>query len=251
MAERVLHPMRIRRLQVAKVADLSPSLRRVWLAGDLADFPYGHFSPGDHVRLILPENGELVLPQVVDNRVVRVPGIGPTRDYTPRTVDADGLVIDMVTSHDGPAARWAAAAQVGDEIGVGGPRASVLMPADREHYVVVADATALPAAARWVEGAPAAARLTLLLHAPGNEHYLDEVDRSRVGAHWCATEAEVLDRLRDLDLTSAFVWAAGEAQWMVQVREVLSERHVRRPDRKVVGYWRRGEAGFDHHTDLG
>ena len=91
MAQRVLHPMKIRRLRVAKVKNLSPSLRRLSLHGDLDDFPTGLFSPGDHVRLILPgDTGQLVLPQVENDRVVRVPGIGPARDYTPRGRRAGG-----------------------------------------------------------------------------------------------------------------------------------------------------------------
>ena len=106
MAQRVLHPMKIRRLRVAKVKNLSPSLRRLSLHGDLDDFPTGLFSPGDHVRLILPgDTGQLVLPQVENDRVVRVPGIGPARDYTPRALSAEGLVIDMLTSHNGPVGR--------------------------------------------------------------------------------------------------------------------------------------------------
>ena len=251
MAQRVLHPMKIRRLRVAKVKNLSPSLRRLSLHGDLDDFPTGLFSPGDHVRLILPgDTGQLVLPQVENDRVVRVPGIGPARDYTPRALSAEGLVIDMLTSHNGPAARWAAAASVGDEIGVGGPRASMLMPTDREHYVVVADATALPAAARWVEQAPLVARITLLLQAPGQERYLDEVDTSRVTSYWSSTPTPALNRLRALNLAGAFVWAAGEAHWMISIRELLAQREVRRPDRKISGYWRLGEAGFDHHTPI-
>lgn len=81
----------------------------------------------------------------------------PGRDYTPRYFDPQSgeLSIDFVLHGDGVASSWAAQAQPGDDLKIGGPRGSFLVADDYDHYVLLGDETALPAIGRWLEAMPA------------------------------------------------------------------------------------------------
>lgn len=116
-----------RKMQVVSTHNLTPSMRRVRLAGeDLERFSRN----GLHMRLLFPpagsaspswpqigRNGDAVWPDDENRPVARV--------YTIRTIDvAAGLIdVDMVL-HEGdayPGAGWAARAKPGDIVGMTGP----------------------------------------------------------------------------------------------------------------------------------
>lgn len=83
------HETRCRALQVLRVTQPGPQLRRITLGGDgLADFVSLSFD--DHVKLLLPVAG-------------CAEPVG--RDYTPRHFDASALelTIDFALHGDGPA----------------------------------------------------------------------------------------------------------------------------------------------------
>src|SRR5699024_4208565 len=121
-----------------------PRFVRVTLGGDeLAGFSAP--GPADHVKLFFP-----------------VPGGEPvSRDYTPfafRADDSGGPELDIdfylhhsADSQGGPAISWATAAKPGGPIRIGGPRGSHLAPGDADDGILVADETALPAGARWLD----------------------------------------------------------------------------------------------------
>ena len=87
---RVMHEIKRRRLEVLRVVDLTPRMRRITLGGpELAGFV--SLGTDDHVKLLFPQNAAeqaaletLVLGAGKDN--------GPMpamRDYTPRRYDLD------------------------------------------------------------------------------------------------------------------------------------------------------------------
>lgn len=256
MVERIRHELHVRAATVAYVVDLAPRMRRVGVAlsPGAAPVPWTHLAVGDHVKLAFPDaTGDLRLPAQ--------PGVRPgpdtprpiLRDYTVRAVpDAGHVVFDFVLHGDGPASGWASAAKPGSPLGVLGPRGSRVMPGDRPRYLCLVDATALPAAARWLEELPADAVVDIAVEGhpdticalpdrPGATFtHVEGTDGSGLVAH-------LADRR---PVAGDLVWAAGETSSMLAVRRAAGELGVARGDLDVQGYWKHGVAGRDHHAPL-
>ena len=130
-----LEPRR-RSLTVSQVEHITPKMKRiVFTSEDLHDF--NSPSPDDHIKVFLPSsNGERNM-----------------RDFTPRAFDpaAKTLVLDFALHQSGPATEWAAQAQVGAGLEIGGPRGSTVVPDDFDWYLLIGDETALPSIGRRVE----------------------------------------------------------------------------------------------------
>ncbi|ADV65964.1 siderophore-interacting protein [Deinococcus maricopensis] len=246
------HPVQLRLLDVKAVQDLTPRLRRVTLTGDALD---GFRSEGadDHVKLFFPAPGE---------RTPHLPTFGPTgptfpegvtpparRDYTPRQYrpDVHELDIDFVLHGDGPGATWAANAQPGDRLGVGGPRGSTLVTYDFDWYLLAGDEAALPAIARRLEELPAGAHATVLLEVHDATDELPLTTSADARVRWLhrapaapGTTTLLLDALRDLHLPDGdgFVWVGTETTQATAIRHHLTdERGLPSDWVRAVGYW--------------
>lgn len=260
----VMHPLAPRILRVGRVEELSPRVRRVVLTGERAgDIPYLQWSPGDHVKLSLPDAaGAVSVPRIEEGRAVWEGFRAETRDYTIRSVDAVAgeLTIDGILHDHGPAGRWFSAAAPGDHIGILGPRGSHVYPSDYGHYLLVADETAMPALGRWLEQ-PMSGRVSVVTVSDRADIYplptlippamidwrcrIAPLDASRPALF----AAEVVDALLASPAQDdVFVWAAGEADSMRAVRRVLRESGLSKDAFDVDGYWRQGVANLDHHT---
>jgi NADPH-dependent ferric siderophore reductase len=258
--ELVKHPMRVRTLEVRGVKQTGPIYQLITLGGDdLADFET--LSPTDHVGLVPPTGSELVLPQVIDDRLSWPDGDrAPMREYTVRRFDQAKRELDVrVLLHgDGPVSRWAAEAKVGDQVGVTGPRASKVMPDGFSNYLLVGDLTAVPAIARWLSVLPEGAMAQVLIAARSEDDVVELTCAEPIWVLWLTDlsipEADYLPlALEHLKLYSedTFAWAAGEAVAMKEVRRVLLEDHGLPPGNvKVTGYWRREQPDFDYDAPL-
>lgn len=249
--EPLYHPLRARRITVKSIEGRSSTLLDFEFTGELDGFPFQHFAPTAHVRLVFPDgNGQLRMPTVVNDRLVLPEGERPIiRDYTPRFFSAGQLVIEMLRGHDGPASRWAENARPGDTIGLLGPRKSTVMP-EVSSYVLVADPSAIPSLCRWLEEAPQDSSITAIVHAAPSERP-ELPTRNNSVVHWAETSSQVCGLLASTDVADdTFAWAAGEAGLMRTVRDQFNEIGIPRESRKITGYWRRGEAGFDHHVKI-
>eukprot|EP01034_Spumella_vulgaris_P031857 gene31857-39354_t len=138
--QRVRHELKIRQVEVLRVRAIGSHFRAITFGGPaLQDFHSASFD--DHVKFIL--------------------GDGPDaarRDYTPRSFDpvAGELLIEFALHGDGPCAAWAAQAAPGQQVTIGGPRGSLIIPVDYEWHLLVGDETGLPAIARRLEELPRA-----------------------------------------------------------------------------------------------
>ncbi|RYY64879.1 MAG: siderophore-interacting protein, partial [Comamonadaceae bacterium] len=172
MPQRVRHPLRFRALEVRTVQRITPHLVRVTLGGDALD---GFSSPGfdDHVKLVLPDavTGVLTVPTLsAEGAPIWPPGPKVIlRDYTPRRFDAAArtLEIDFALHEAGPATRWAEQAAPGQQVGIGGPRGSFIVPMNFDWHLLVGDETALPAIGRRLAELPAGARALVLAEVDG------------------------------------------------------------------------------------
>ncbi|PVZ14833.1 siderophore-interacting protein [Actinomycetospora cinnamomea] len=251
----VEHPeqaRRPRRVEVVDVDDPTPRMRRVRLAGDLADLAVS--GPTDHVKLFFPPAPGQEPPEpAFSTRGLVAPPAGaprPYREYTLRRHDAAAGTVDVDFVRHG---RGLAGAWIEDPRGalwLLGPRSSAVVD-PRDWYLLGGDETALPALARWIERLPAVpVHVVVEVADVAEEAYLGEVPahvtvdwRHRVGAAPGTTT--LLD-----DAVAAFTPPMGEGfAWMGAEAGTL--RPVRRRLRAILptaavdldGYWRRGVEG--------
>lgn len=247
---RVRHRLVPRQLQVKRVLDLTPKMRRITLAGaDLTGFASP--SADDHVKLFFPLPGEdrPRMPAFGGEPTSLPEGglLSPARDYTPRRYDPRGgeLDIDFVLHGAGPAASWAAQAAAGQWIGVGGPRGSSIPPNDFDAYVLAGDETALPSIARRLEELPAKAPVIVIAEVENADEQQALPLNTRVyWLHRNGSEpgARLERAMRNLDLPEGdcYVWLAAESRRAMAIRDhLVDERGHPEAWIKAVGYWKK------------
>lgn len=244
---RVMHEIKRRRLQVVRVVDLTPRMRRITLGGpELAGFV--SLGTDDHVKLFFPQNAAeqatletLVIGAGKDN--------GPMpamRDYTPRRYDLDTLEldIDFVLHGDGPAATWAEQARPGQFLHIGGPRGSMIVPDMFDSYLLIGDETALPAIARRLEGLAANRQALVIVEVENGAEQQRLESAAQVNVIWVLREGgrnNLLTTVKELQVPSGnlYAWVATESKVSRQIRRVLLDEHgLDEPFVKAVGYWR-------------
>lgn len=252
--QRVRHETRMRLLEVTAITDLSTTMRRFTLKGDMAGFT----SPGhaDHIKaFFFPEGVEPKLAPIGPQGAEFAENERPQmRDYTPRRYDVDAgtLDLDFVLHGDGPASDWAARARIGDKLVIGGPRGSLIVPAAFDWYLLAGDESAIPAIARRIEELPAGARVIAVIEIdafaeqlpfPGAADVsLNYVCRNGVAA---GRTSLILDRIKTMRFPqgTAYAFVAGEASMAKAVRAHLTEARGFDPDHvKAAGYWVLGKA---------
>ncbi|MET9224610.1 siderophore-interacting protein [Lentzea sp. NPDC003310] len=261
-----VHTIALRELEVARVVDVTPGLRRVTLTGDQlgsfvgADgttFPaFAGDGFDDSVRLIFPYPGESepVVPVYKDGKF-RWPADPPAlwRVYTVRRYDeqARELDIDFVKHGVGVATTWAYRAKPGDRLHVGGPSASSGWPEGYDWFLVVGDDTAVPAIDRMLRELPDGVQAEVYVEVAEDSHRVDFPQRPGVEVTWVVrdgapsgTKSLLLQAIHDAGRRegSMFAWLAGEQSVVRDLRRYLvEERGVDKADIDFTGYWRRTE----------
>ncbi len=241
---RVSHEIKRRKLEVLRVTDVTPKMRRVTLHGpDLTGFI--SLGTDDHVKLIFATTPEEQA--ALENFVPGSPSDGPKpvmRDYTPRRYDpASGeLDIDFVLHGEGPAATWAEQAEPGQFLHIAGPRGSMIVPDIFDSYLLIGDETALPAIARRLEGLPAnrSALVVVEVADQGEQQVFDS--QAQVDVIWIVRgEQNLLDVTRRLEMPEGklYAWVATESGLSRKLRRVLlDEFGLEEEFVKAAGYWR-------------
>ncbi|WJF90262.1 siderophore-interacting protein [Paraburkholderia bonniea] len=259
---RVRHTLKTRLLQVKRVSHVTPKLVRVTFGGEaLHDFESASFD--DHLKVFFPPEGAapFALPHagpdglVFDDSQPR-PAM---RDFTPRRYDQAACELDLEFAlHDaGPATRWAAQATVGQYLGIGGPRGSMIIPTEFDWHWLIGDETALPAIARRLEELPASAQVYTVIEIADPSCQVSFTTQARLHATWLPRNAAdaaspLVAALRQLPQPSGegYVWAAGEAAAMRAVRQYLrDERGIDKSRIRAAAYWRRGAEGVHEVLD--
>jgi NADPH-dependent ferric siderophore reductase len=234
---RLRHDTRRRTLTVAAIDHLGRHMRRmVFTAPELHDFVSA--AADDHIKLFFAgPDGATVM-----------------RDFTPRRFDttAGTLTIDFALHEAGPATQWAAAAQVGDTLDIGGPRGSAVVPDDFDWYLLIGDESAIPAIGRRVEELrPGVPVITLgVVNGPDDRQRF--ATRAAWTGHWVHRDAQpaddatlLLGALQDIALPAGegYVWIAAETTVARALRaHVLDTLGHPREWTKAAGYWTRGQA---------
>lgn len=241
---RVMHEIKRRRLEVLKVLDITPRMRRITVGGpQLAGFV--SLGSDDHIKLLFPQNA--AEQAALDNPAFSIKGDGPQpamRDYTPRRFDlATGeLDIDFVLHGDGPASTWAEQAEVGQYLHIGGPRGSMIVPDIFDSYLLIGDETALPAIARRLEELPAGRKVLVVIEIANAAEQQRLESAADVEVIWVVRgEGDLLKTVAALPVPSGklYAWVATESKLSRQVRRVLLDQHkLDDAFLKAVGYWR-------------
>ncbi|MQB15448.1 siderophore-interacting protein [Pseudomonas lactis] len=241
---RVTHEIKRRRLQVLRVVDITPRMRRVTLGGpELAGFI--SLGSDDHIKLLFPQNAQEQA--ALESPSFSIKGDGPQpamRDYTPRRYDLDigELDIDFVLHGDGPASTWAEQVHVGQHLYIGGPRGSMIVPDIFDSYLLIGDETAIPAIARRLEELPAGRKVLAVIEIADAAEQQVLSSAAEVEVIWVLRgQDDLLDVVRNLTLPSGTLYSfvATETKLSRQVRRVLLDTHkVNEQYLKAVGYWR-------------
>ena len=260
---RVRHSLKFRLLQVKRVEPLTPHLIRVTLTGDdLHDFESASFD--DHIKVFFPAPGadKPVLPSAGPNGPV-FPEDQPrpvARDFTLRRYDraARELDIEFAMHEAGPAATWAAQAKVGQYLGIGGPRGSLVIPTGFDWHLLIGDETALPAIARRLQELPAGTRVAAVLEVADPSARLEFDTEAELHTVWRYRSESpyrgdaLLQAVRETYLPDGegYVWAAGESATMRAVRyHLCTERGVDKSRIRAASYWKQGAEAVHENLD--
>ncbi len=241
---RVTHEIKRRRLEVLRVVDITPRMRRITLGGEqLAGF--ASLGSDDHIKLLFAKNA--AEQAALESPTFSVKGEGPQpamRDYTPRRIDlgTGELDIDFVLHGDGPASTWAEQAKPGQHLHIAGPRGSMIVPDIFDSYLLVGDETAIPAIARRLEELPTGRKVLAVIEI-ADEHEQQALDSAAdVEVIWVVRgRDDLLGAVRELQVPqgSLYAWVATETKLSRQVRRVLLDEHKLNDEFvKAVGYWR-------------
>ncbi|TCL02140.1 siderophore-interacting protein [Sodalis ligni] len=247
--QRVRNELCFRRIKIANKTRVAKDFWRIEFVGsDLKGFN----SPGfdDHVKLFFPDpkTGALNLPQVTSEGVVWKDGVRPlARDYTPLAFDTENtLTLDFYIHQGGVASDWAEHARLGQELVIGGPRGSVIVPDDYLFQLYICDETGLPAFKRRK---PAIKADQLHLFAYTNEStgrdYLGDltgIDVSWLGSGMMHSDnlgilIGALDKV-SLPTDDYFIWLTGEGETVKMLSDYFTQR--RGCDEafvRAVAYW--------------
>ncbi len=242
---RVMHEIKRRRLDVLRVTDITPHMRRITVGGpELAGFV--SLGSDDHIKLFFAETPEQQA--ALENMTFGGDKEGPKpamRDYTPRRYDLElgELDIDFVLHGDGPASTWAEQAAPGQHLYIGGPRGSMIVPDMFDSYLLIGDETALPAIARRLEELPANRQVLALIEVPNAAEQQELKSAANVEVQWLHREAgqDLLSAVKGITLPSGslYTWIATESQTSRRVRRVLLDDFgVNEDFLKAAGYWK-------------
>lgn len=148
----------------------------------------------------------------------------------------------------GLASDWVTSVAVGEHVTVAGPPGALAFAHNYDHYVFAVDATALPAAARWLDEAPADVSAQIVVETDdAGMHEYPLADRAGVTVTWLVHDgvrSRLADTVAELEMPTGrtFLFAAGEAGDITPLRAWAKERC---DDVLVTGYWKRGVAGME------
>jgi NADPH-dependent ferric siderophore reductase len=248
---RIPYPVGIRRVRVAARHELTPEMLRLTLQGP--GFAGFHtYQADDHVKIVFPDaDGAQRDPVEREDLTLDWPSPMPTtRKYTIRRFDPQTLEcdLDFVLHEGGVASTWARGCRVGDEVSVAGPPGAKAFALTYDHYVLAVDATALPAAARWLEESTrdVSAHVVIETTDAALRDGYPLAERPGVDVQWVGPGpggSVLAATVQGLALPPgrSFLFAAGEAGDIKPLRGWAAGRM----DALINGYWKRGVVEFD------
>lgn len=213
-------------------------------------------SPGadDHLRVFLPDE----VPAALDAAALAALRAAPNREYTPLAWNSEDGWLDLefaLHPGTGPGSTWAASAELGSVVGIGGPRGSMVVTGRPDGWLLAGDETAVPAMRRFAHLMDSGAVGRILVEVPGPDHELpidappgvtvEQVHRGNLPAGDALAARLAGLTAGDRPDGDVFGFIAAEQGIVRPGRELLLSRWGLDADRVVVkGYWKRGEAEY-------
>ncbi|GAA3742050.1 siderophore-interacting protein [Spinactinospora alkalitolerans] len=177
----------------------------------------------------------------------------PMRTYTIRSLRAERGEVDVdfaLHGDNGPASRWARAAEPGDEVALLGPHGLYAAPGDCAWQLLIGDETAVPAIGAIVEKLAPGSVARVLVEVSGDAERQRFESRGDVEIQWVPRGSaphgrRVLEALRAADLPDGapYAWVSGEAGLVKHARRhLVADRGVDKRAITFTGYWRRGRS---------
>ena len=241
-------------LKVAHARHVTPNMIRVTLTSPaIKDMDAN--CEGANCKIFLPgetQSQASFLAQLRD-------GPRPTvRTYTVRHIrpHASELDIDFVDHGDaGPASAWARAAKPGQFCGLAGPGTPKVTDFYADHYLVVADMSALPVASATLEAMPRDAKGIAFFEI----NHPNDIQRiaapEGIVLHWFihpnthAPSRQLVDAVTNWDWPEGRVQTciAGESTAIKALRSlILSDKGLPKQDCYISGYWKVGLIEDEH-----
>lgn len=247
---RVRNELRFRPVEVLSKTLIADAFYRIEFGGEaLAGFTTPGFD--DHIKVFFPDaqTGEFTLPEITDDGVVWKDGIRPVaRDYTPLFFNGDTqrLTLDFYRHEAGVASDWAARAEPGDRLAIGGPRGSLIVPEDYAFQLYVCDETGLPAMKRRLQNVTGS-EIHLYVYASEatGRAYLEELEHVTVtwlgsGVMSRETAPALIAQFAALTIpdNDYFIWLTGEGAAVKYLSDWFIEQQACDPDFvRAVAYW--------------
>lgn len=234
--------IKMRMAQVANIEDMGPHMRRIVLRGDdLTDFPINMESA--HFKAIFPQPGQ------------NKPKLGMylgfkkwMRSYTVRAFNnqTKELTVDFaINDHEGLASSWAKNAQLDDYLGVAGPGDTKYTNYDADWHLIVADLTALPAAAAIIEKLPPSAVGTAFLQVPTKKDKHVITKPQGVNIEWIINsnlnKNALIEAVKNLTWREGTpsIFVAGEAGHSIEIKKLLKTKPGYINEQAYIsGYWK-------------
>lgn len=240
--ELVRQPLELvrRRVRVASTEWVTPAYRRLVFEGDELR---GFHSPGadDHLRIFFDDE--------------------TSREYTPVAWDAEAgsLTLDFVIHSDGVATRWAAEAEPGDEVVIGGPRGALVLEGSPDWWLLAGDETALPAIRRHLAAVAPGIPVKVIVSIGDRSAEQPLESAGDLQVSWVPTPDDapagsvgaLVDALATTpaylgtESADGFAFVAAEQSIVKPARDVLFTEWGLDTARAVIkGYWKRGESEY-------
>lgn len=248
----VMHSARTRTLTIKKIEQVTAKIRRITFVSDeLADFT--SLSPDDHIKVFFPYPGEdkPVLP-VMGPHGPMLPEGGRRplmRDYTPRRFDRETceLDIEFFLHGEGPGSSWAQQATVGQQLTIGGPRGSKIVPYNFDWYLMVGDESAIPSFSRRLLELPADSKALVVIETEDESQKIELQHTGQADIHWIYRHGReagsiqgIKEKLMHLPFFKGdyFAWIALEKTCASAVQDfLLTVKGGQAEWIKATGYW--------------
>lgn len=223
---------------------ITPHMLRLTFGGEgMTEFPDDQESA--YVKLMVPDGED---DQGKPRTVLRT--------YTVRRQRPGEIDIDVVLHEDGgPAATWAAAAQPGDTMLIGGPGSVKRLPEEADWYLLVGDMTSLPAIGANLERLPPEASGYAIIEVT-SEADIQWFDLPRgmrinwlINPHPGSDSDRLVAALREFDWLPGVpgIWVACEFSAMRKLRRhLIDDRGVDKRAMYISSYWKLGASEDGH-----
>lgn len=220
-------------ITVTEVEDILPWYRRITFSGP-AFINSIELYPSAWVRLWVPSLDD--------------PSTLRQRGYTLVNPDkASGtFALDFVLHEPvGAASNWAKNARLGETVEIATSLAKLKLDTALENYLLLGDATAIPAINSLIDALPETAQITVIIQDEHPDAAALPIRKTpNASLTIVKTSGELIDSLlaKTPDHASSYVWAAGERKVVARIREIVRKQwQLPKAQQHTQYYWIEGK----------